>query len=244
MEIDVLGAGEAFSPRDPNASVLIREEGFCLLIDCGPTVPQQLWSRDLSADAIDAIYITHLHSDHCAGLGPLANQLESRGRTKPLDIYCLPQGMERLKAAFDFGLWPRPEACPFPLRWHDIRNSGTIGPMQCRVAPTAHSVINHAIRLDAAGKSLFYSGDGAATTASLELMKGADLVFQESWADGPENLEPGHFDARSCLEIAAEMKIPSMRLYHIRDDLIDQVEALVAKTDNVRVARAGEIIIL
>ena len=87
IEIDILGCGEAFDPDRANSAVLVKVEGFRLLIDCGMGVPQAVWQRSDAAEFIDAVYFTHLHVDHCGGLPALIDHMGARGRKKPLVIY-------------------------------------------------------------------------------------------------------------------------------------------------------------
>ena len=55
------GAGEACS------GYLLEHEGFRLLIDPGYAVLPRLL-RYLAAEAVDAVFVSHRHPDHCADL--------------------------------------------------------------------------------------------------------------------------------------------------------------------------------
>ena len=91
MKIDVLGCGSAFScTQNTSALRVIDADNKQWLIDCGPTVPRALWQRGGGVNAIDAIYFTHVHPDHCTGLTALLNYWKSGSRQKPLIIYCQP----------------------------------------------------------------------------------------------------------------------------------------------------------
>ena len=54
------------------------------LIDCGEGTQHQLLHTNLSMQQLDAIYITHLHGDHCYGLPGLLASASMGNRTEPL----------------------------------------------------------------------------------------------------------------------------------------------------------------
>lgn len=51
-----------------NSNMLLECSNKCLLIDCGDTIKQALKDAGRNVYDIDAVYISHLHSDHCHGL--------------------------------------------------------------------------------------------------------------------------------------------------------------------------------
>ena len=58
-------------------STLVRTEGGCILIDCGSTkrhLSDSLKALDVSVDAVDAVLITHGHSDHISQLKMFADR--------------------------------------------------------------------------------------------------------------------------------------------------------------------------
>lgn len=72
MELNFLGRGSAFNPKEGNTSAYFIEERTLFLIDCGETIFSKLMELDLLSD-IDTInlIITHTHSDHIGSLGSL-----------------------------------------------------------------------------------------------------------------------------------------------------------------------------
>lgn len=68
MKLTVLGSGNAFSQSGRlNSSYLIGDNQD-VLIDCGFTVPLSLQKIQVPFNQIKAIFITHYHGDHFAGL--------------------------------------------------------------------------------------------------------------------------------------------------------------------------------
>lgn len=68
MQLTFLGAGAHTTKGEYNSNMLIEENGKRLLIDCGFTCAQALGEIGLSHRDIDAVYVSHLHFDHVAGL--------------------------------------------------------------------------------------------------------------------------------------------------------------------------------
>lgn len=56
---------------------LVRKGNTCILVDCGFTLKEterRLARLDVAAENIAAIFVTHEHSDHISGVGPLARK--------------------------------------------------------------------------------------------------------------------------------------------------------------------------
>ena len=73
MELQFLGRGAAFNPKEGNTSAYFIENNQLFLIDCGESIFERLIENNLleSMDAIN-LMITHTHSDHIGSLGTLA----------------------------------------------------------------------------------------------------------------------------------------------------------------------------
>ncbi len=237
IEIHVLGVGEAFDPERPNSASVIKAAGYYLLIDCGTTVPPLLWREYPEPDIIDAIYFTHLHPDHCFGLGPMLIWWMGQGRQKPLKIYTTRQGRNRLEDLIRLALWGISETTTFPIEWSDIKEVLRIGPFAAKFAKTSHSVPNFSIRLEHKNSTFFYSGDGVATAASKELMKNTDLCFQECYSVEEDIV---HFYVEPCLRMAEELNLSDMRLYHLSVRDCNAIREAIAHHPCVQLANPGD----
>jgi ribonuclease BN (tRNA processing enzyme) len=72
MNIIFLGTGSAFTTKNFQTNTIIENNGKKLLIDAGGDIRHSLKASNLSYKDIDAVYITHLHTDHIGGLEYLA----------------------------------------------------------------------------------------------------------------------------------------------------------------------------
>jgi ribonuclease Z len=72
IEITLLGTGSPIpDPLRAGPSTLLRAGGQLLLTDCGRGVLQRAAAAGVGANALTALLLTHLHSDHIADLGDL-----------------------------------------------------------------------------------------------------------------------------------------------------------------------------
>src|ERR1700736_930406 len=72
IEVTLLGTGSPIpDARRAGPSTLVRAGGQTFLIDCGRGVQQRMTAAGIGANALSALLLTHLHSDHIADLGDL-----------------------------------------------------------------------------------------------------------------------------------------------------------------------------
>ncbi|BDY32977.1 ribonuclease Z [Mycolicibacterium mageritense] len=70
IEVTLLGTGSPIpDPDRAGPSTLVRAGGQTFLVDCGRGVQQRLAATGSGANALSALLLTHLHSDHIADLG-------------------------------------------------------------------------------------------------------------------------------------------------------------------------------
>ncbi len=89
FELLILGSSSASptSERNPSAQLLNIAERY-FLIDCGEATQIQLRRYKAKFQAIDHIFISHLHGDHFFGLPGLLSSMHLLGRKQDITIYC------------------------------------------------------------------------------------------------------------------------------------------------------------
>ena len=99
MDLSIFFAGtggSAPTARRGLPALLIRRGGERLLFDCGEGTQRQL-VRSVGLADLDAIFLTHFHSDHWLGLPGMLKTFDLRGRERTLPVYG-PPGLQALMA--------------------------------------------------------------------------------------------------------------------------------------------------
>lgn len=101
MHLTFLGTSAGLPTRERNVTGLalsLERQREWYLIDCGEGTQHQLLRTRYSAAKLRAIFITHIHGDHCYGLPGLIASAQMGGRTSPLTI-CAPAGIQEFISA-------------------------------------------------------------------------------------------------------------------------------------------------
>lgn len=103
FRVHILGCGSALPTLKHNPSSQIVEiRGKCFMIDCGEGTQTQLRRSKIKFTRISAVFISHVHGDHCFGLIGKVSTFGMLGRTAPLHIYA-PAGFSNImKMQIDF----------------------------------------------------------------------------------------------------------------------------------------------
>jgi ribonuclease Z len=97
MDLSIFFAGtggSAPTARRGLPALLIRRGGERILLDCGEGTQRQLVGSVGLAE-LDAVFLTHFHSDHWLGLPGMLKTFDLRGRERPLPVYG-PPGLRTL----------------------------------------------------------------------------------------------------------------------------------------------------
>ncbi|MGA7922659.1 MAG: MBL fold metallo-hydrolase [Thermoplasmata archaeon] len=223
------GAGNFRGGRRQMCSALF--EG--LLLDCGAGTTGRLYDAGL-IDGVDGILISHLHSDHIAGVFDFLLHMLITERKRPLTIVSPPGLSPILRAMNDAGAMVRDPADVYEFRLVEgLRPEVTIGPWRVQSIPLDHSVYNIGYLLASDEGTLFYTGDTRQPSAPEGLR--ADFVIHEStYADRNARWAHafGHSTASQAAHAATQMRARRLFLTHIGSE--EGTEA-----DILREVRAG-----
>ncbi|AHD03573.1 MBL fold metallo-hydrolase [Leisingera methylohalidivorans] len=171
---------------------LLRLDGKSILVDCGIGVSRSVVEAGVSLLDLDAIFITHLHSDHVVELGPLIYTAWTTGLNKPLTVYG-PEGSEDywrhfLKAmAFDHAIRiddeGRPEIAGM-IRFETL-NEGfetALDGVAVRALRVDHPPVTecYALRFEGGGQSVVFSADTCYFPPLARFAAGADVLVHEA----------------------------------------------------------------
>jgi ribonuclease Z len=213
MQVVLLGTG--FPRPDPeragpSTAVVVGDKVF--VVDAGRGVVLRLAAADLALKSVTAVFLTHLHSDHTAGLPDLFNTSWQFGRDGPFELYG-PQGTKRLSEAmlkfFEADIHVRRDlmekhpAAGATIRTHIVREGVVYKDADVQV--TAFTVDHRPVepafgyRFDARGRSIVISGDTRPSENLVLYAKDADVLVHEA-------MLPEYLDAMDEPEVAERLK--------------------------------------
>ncbi|MGN6641630.1 MAG: MBL fold metallo-hydrolase [Verrucomicrobiota bacterium] len=134
------GVGDGWSCADRNhASFLYRLGQTSILIDCGEPVDRTLKASGLSYDSVNAIFLSHLHSDHIGGLFMLMQGFWLAGRRKELPLHLPGAAIKPLRAMLDAAMLFS-ELLPFKLKLLPMKSGKSTAVQKVKVTPfpTSH----------------------------------------------------------------------------------------------------------
>lgn len=103
FKIHILGCGSALpTMRHYASSQVVEIRGKLFMIDCGEGTQMQLRKSKIRFTKIQAVFISHLHGDHCFGLLGMISTFGMLGRVATLHIYAPTDLGEILKNQISF----------------------------------------------------------------------------------------------------------------------------------------------
>jgi ribonuclease Z len=236
MRVTLLGTGTPY----PNAerfgpAVLVEAGGKKLLFDCGRGAVIRLTEAGLNPNEIDALFVTHLHSDHVVGIPDLWLTGWFLGRDKPLRVWGPPgtQTMtQHIVQAFSFDVQIReapPESLPpkgAEIDAQEIKQGKVYdeGSVQVSAFVVDHGPVKPAFgfRVDYLGHSVVISGDTKFSQNLIDFAKGADCLIHVAWRVGSKNSTPSSLRTIASAEDAAHVFTvvqPKLGvIYHYKDE--------------------------
>jgi ribonuclease BN (tRNA processing enzyme) len=215
VRLTVVGcSGSAPGPASAASCYLVEHDGFSLVLDMGSG---SFGALQALADParVDAVYLSHLHADHCLDVAPFIvwSRYSGQARPGPLPLYAPVGADRRLALAYDGDGGPIDDVFDVlavgPGEWE-------LGPFAVTTARTAHPVECYAIRLTAGGRSLVYTGDTGASDDVVRLAAGADVLLAEAaHPDQPGLPQALHLTGREAGEHAAAAGVGRLLLTHI-----------------------------
>ena len=239
LQVTVLGSGTAVPVPDRfPAGYLVRGGGQTVLVDCGPGTLRRLAQTGTGLEAVDAVFLTHFHTDHCADIGPLLFALRSpryRGR-KPLYLFAAP-GLERFLAMLA-SVWPWTLPRDYELRAIELApGAAQLGDLRVQAVPIRHTAQSLGFRFTApSGAAAAFSGDADECDELVELARQVDLFVCD--AAFPDALrQEGHLTPGLAGRHAARAGARTLLLTHFYPEC-DGIDVVA----EARATFAGEVV--
>lgn len=216
MELTLLGTGcpQADTGRYGPAS-LVRRRDQTFLVDCGSGVTQRLLDAGSRGAAIDALLLTHLHSDHLVDLFQLILSSWHQGRDQPQRVYG-PKGTQHHVDALT-KLWraeleqriahekrPSTRALEVEVTEFDEGVVWDADGLVIRAVAVRHQPIKYAYGFvfEADGRRLAFSGDTAYSPELIAAAHGADVLVHECFIHREMAIVPGIRTAEGLAAVA------------------------------------------
>lgn len=193
LKVTLLGTGSPPPRMDRfGPSILVQAGKENLVFDCGRGCAQRIQQLKIPFTEIDALFLTHLHSDHTVGIPDLWLTGWVQGRAVPLRVWG-PTGtkemMEHLAEAFAFDIHIRRDvdeklpAQGVAVSASDIKQGLVYENAGVRVTSfeVDHGPVKPAFgyRIDFGGHSVVLSGDTRFSENLIHFAQGADVVVHE-----------------------------------------------------------------
>jgi ribonuclease BN (tRNA processing enzyme) len=243
LSLTILGGSGAWpNPGQAASGVLVQGSGARLLLDCGTGVLAAL--LELDPRPLDAVVLSHLHFDHTADLIPFAyaRTLGPLGGWPAPRLLAPPGGRQGLRdLCAGAGTAPDHLEGPFAVDEYDAREPVVVGGLHLRFAEVRHPGGSRAIRVEAGGRSLCFSGDTGWTPALPTLARDVGVLLCEcGMGDGPGG-SPVHLTGSEAGRAAAEARAGALVVTHVPADARDGVlaQARAAFSGPVALATPG-----
>lgn len=217
MNLTLLGTGcPVVDTGRYGPAQIIRHDDQAVLVDCGSGVCQRLLAAGSSGSYLDAVLLTHLHSDHIVDLFQLVISSWHQGRDRPQRVFG-PPGTRRYVDGL-MALWrpeleqrmaheKRPSTAALTVEATEIGPGETLrfGDMDVTAVEVDHRPVRHAYGFvfAAGGARIVLSGDTRACPALLEAARGADVLVHEVFVHGEMPVVPGRRSAETLTNVAA-----------------------------------------
>jgi ribonuclease Z len=217
MKITLLGTGcPVAHPLRGGAATLVETAGARVLVDCGSMVTQRLIEAGCQGAWLDALLVSHLHSDHLVDFYQLVVSSWHQGRAGPWVVHCPEtvapvieatmatwQGERELRIAFE----QRPSATGLEVQCETLAPGRriTIGDLEIEPVLVEHGPVipAYGFVLRSGGRTVVLSGDTGVCEALIDAGRGAGLLVHEVYLHDEMALVPGIRSAATVSATAA-----------------------------------------
>ena len=231
-------------PDRGHSSILLSTTEFQILVDAGEPCSRTLVETQFDLRLLDAVFLTHGHSDHTGGLPMLIQAAWLSGRRKPLNIFLPAELADPLKQWLNAS-YLGPDIVPFEIvftPWESHASHNFLG-LKLDPIPTTHlETLNrrstpnrfkaYSLRIEHPEFRVVFSGDlGNPSELQPQLVEHTDLLITEV----------AHFPIAELFRFLSKQLIHKVMLTHLSTEWLGQEEMLL---NRAREALPGKTVII
>jgi len=240
MRLTVVGCSGSYpGPSSPASCYLLEADldgrTWRVLVDLGSGALGAL-HQYVDPLAIDAVFLSHLHADHCLDLCGyyVLRKYHPDGHQPRIPVYGPADTADRMARAYDL---PTEPGMTEEFDFREYAGVVELGPFRVEAIPVEHPVPAYGLRIEADGATLGYSGDTGPCAGLDAVATEVDLLLAEaSFVSREENPTKLHLTGAECGAAATRGRSKRLVLTHV-PPWYDPQEALV----EARTTYAGEI---
>ncbi len=245
MKITMLGTGTSYpDPNRVQSGMLVESNHESILLDIGSGTLHRLAQLGKDLDAINSIFISHFHIDHCSDFLTLCQSIWLSGTRRVLDLYgtsFVREWLGLLHSAFPY-LSEKVNVRPFVLQEN---KTVQLEKLQVTNTPTVHGKTDtRAFRVESEGKIVVYSSDTAPSHELNVLAKNVDVLIHEcNWLDG-EHPEGVHTTPSELARIVDEVAPGKLILTHLSPEVVrnkEEVLGIIGSSHRTKVIMAEDL---
>lgn len=219
-----LGSGAPpVSLRRAGPAHLVEAGGLKVLIDCGSGVSQRLFAAGHTGAQIDALIVTHEHSDHLVDFYQLVVSSWHQGRNRPWRVLAPAPALANMRGQYEafareralrIAFEKRPDATGLEVVFEELREGPVPGlnALSIEAFLVDHKPVEPAfgLSLSANGSRIVFSGDTRLTPSLEQAAQGCDLLVCEVFIDSQMPVSAGVRSAETVASVQSYHMTPAV----------------------------------
>lgn len=211
MKLTIIGCWGGYpAVNSASASYLLEKDNFQIMLDFGSGALAKV-QQYINITALDAVLVSHYHSDHIADIGVLQHAILVENYLSQTDKVVPIYG--HTENEYEFAKFDHDFTKGVQYRPDEVLK---LGPFFIRFLKTRHSVPCYGMRITDGTSTLVYTADSAYQDEWIKFSRDADLLLADTnfYAE-QDGAEAGHMTSEEVGTIAASANVKELLLTHL-----------------------------